>query len=669
MRSGVLAFVVGSFAAGCGGESIRLGSADPTPAPSARGSGWSIRDDVPYPRGAHSAVLDENNDRMIVFGGGANDVWALPLSGPDANVWSQVLARGEHPPAHAYGSTYYSDSAVYDRMGKRLLVLLNPKPASSGEQSNVDLWQLSLGETAEWKRVVTWGPSPGLELQSGKLAIDVEGQRLFAVGGTYERSGVWTLPFGQGATPSWKRIAGTTPEPGAFYDEASLIFDAARQRLVFFSGHSRLGRIWALPLATSSWELLDQGSSASESYGATAVLDPDGDRIVFFGGDVSSGITSYSFSGGTWQSASIPPPYDAAYVGRSGVLDAARGRILYFGGGPEYPSPSRLPDNAVSALALDSLSWSELVPATRHTPMGMTARTLVWDPVRAAVVAYGDARGAQTDLHGLEPSDGWTPVTDVGWTTPSVSNSGGVYDPLGSAIFSFGGSEKNTLARLVWAPGPIWELLDAGPGPIGRSSHVAVYDSVGHRLVVHGGRRRAVYPPTERFDDVWTLPLGGRSRWIRLVPSGTSPGKRSDHVGIYDPKDRRLVIYAQAQSSPTDGPSRQGSWSLSLDDAPRWTELAVTGRSPGDLDEEAAAVYDPEGHRMVVVTFAKDGAARVFALELDSLAWHEFCWSTITPAKTALERSTGNAVLAPDGIFMTVSGGAFRFDLETSYCE
>jgi hypothetical protein len=648
---------------------VRLGGAEPgpEPEPAAAPTGWSIRDDAPYPRTGHSAVLDEVNDRMIVFGGGTNDVWALPLSGPDANVWSQVLATGLHPPVHSYGSSSV-DSAVYDSLGERLLVLLNPKPVSSGPQASIDLWQLSLQGAPEWKRVITAGPSPGSEVQSGRLAIDVEGRRLFAVGGTYEHSGVWSLSLATEPAPRWTRIADTPNEPGAFYDDTSLLFDARRNRLVFFGGHSRLGQIWALSLHNPRWELLDSGNNASESYGVTAVLDPEGDRIVLVGGDLSSGITSFSLSTGEWNVASSPPsPYDD-YEGASGVLDAARGRILYFGGRPAYQNPSRLPNNAVSALALDALSWSELVPATRQTPMGMDSRTLVWDPARAAVVAYGDQSGAQTDLHGLSPSDGWTAVTDVGWTTPPVSNPAGIYDPVASAIVSFGGSQKDTLARLVWAPGPIWELLDAGPGPFGRSSHVAVYDSSEHRLVVHGGNGyyAGLLP---LYDDAWALSLDGSLRWTPLVPSGTSPGHRSGHVGIYDPQAHRLVIYAPAQSSFLYGASREGSWSLSLDGAPEWAELAVTGRSPGELDGQATAIYDPAGHRMIVVTFAKSGAARVFALELDTLAWHEFCWSTITPSKSTQAGGTGNAVLVPDGIFVTVSGGAFRFDLETPYCE
>src|SRR5687767_14476616 len=64
--------------------------------------GWSIRDRTPYPRVGHSAVFDEEGDRMIVFEGGANDTWELPLSGLNANVWRELIAAGDHPPPHGY---------------------------------------------------------------------------------------------------------------------------------------------------------------------------------------------------------------------------------------------------------------------------------------------------------------------------------------------------------------------------------------------------------------------------------------------------------------------------------------------------------------------------------------------------------------------------------------
>src|SRR5947209_8461216 len=64
----------------------------------ALGSGWQLRDKVPYPRSGDVSVLDAANDRMIVFGGTANDTWALPLSGPHEGTWEPIATAGPRPP-------------------------------------------------------------------------------------------------------------------------------------------------------------------------------------------------------------------------------------------------------------------------------------------------------------------------------------------------------------------------------------------------------------------------------------------------------------------------------------------------------------------------------------------------------------------------------------------
>ncbi|HEX7668241.1 MAG TPA: hypothetical protein VF395_01590 [Polyangiaceae bacterium] len=186
--------------AACSSTDGRLGrdtppaSAEVVPAP--RTGGWSLRDDVPYARLGQTAVLDEENDRMIVFGGGANDVWALPLSGPSAREWTQLFPEGQYPAAHTTGSLLFGDSAVYDPVGRRMLLLPTGRPVTGGEVDEVRLFELSLTNAPRWKELLIAGPSPGAEIQSGRLALDVRGRRLFAAGGTYQKGGVWSLSLG-----------------------------------------------------------------------------------------------------------------------------------------------------------------------------------------------------------------------------------------------------------------------------------------------------------------------------------------------------------------------------------------------------------------------------------------------------------------------------------------
>lgn len=629
---------------------------DPPPT----GSGWTIRDDTPYARIGHSAVLDEAGDRMVVFGGGANDTWVLPLSGPHENEWSQLLVTGEHPPVHTYGGSLYADSAVYDPARERMIVLLNATPATAQSTPGAELWELSLSGTPAWRRLVTEGPSPGAELQSGRIVLDRDGDRLFAVGGALDDAGVWTLSLDD--PPTWSRLADTPDEPmGAFYADASLAFDAKRQQLLFFGGHPRLGRIHSLSLEDGQWTVLDEGTGASDSYGVGTTLDAAGDRLVLFGGDINSGIALFSLETHEWTQVALGT-LSASHRAASVVTDPSRGRVLAFSG-----VVNQEVDNTTWAFSLGDLQLSELVPPTRKADFNMGQRAAVWDPTRAAVIVFGDYQGGDTWSHGLAPGDTW--VTLPAGTTPSVSFFPAVHDPAGDAIIAFGGYqyvESSAVVRLASSPGAEWETVPVAAGPAPRSQHAAILDAAGARLIIHGGWNDSSYPPTKILGDVWALSLDGSPSWTELAPEGKGPTARSRHTAIYDPDARRMVLYGGADY---EGTSFTETWTLSLDDTPEWTLLAPTGTGPGPVTH-ASAVHDPEGKRMILVDLVREGA-RVFALDLDGPPeWHRFCWNSLTPAESwDFPGSAPDIVLAPDGLFVTLSGGAFRFDLATSYCE
>jgi hypothetical protein len=74
---------------------------------------------------------------------------------------------------------------------------------------------------------------------------------------------------------------------------------------------------------------------------------------------------------------------------------------------------------------------------------------------------------------------------------------------------------------------------------------------------------------------------------------------------------------------------------------------------------------------LLVLRYSQVGGAQLFALDLRGPPlWHEFCSPGITPAATIdVEGSASGLVLVPDGLFLSLGGGAFRFDLDTPYSE
>jgi hypothetical protein len=305
------------------------------------------------------------------------------------------------------------------------------------------------------------------------------------------------------------------------------------------------------------------------------------------------------------------------------------------------------------------------VVQTRLNDLSITAPNLAWDPVRAQVVAFGDFG---TRLRGLGADD---------WRLLSIDTIGSelaapIYDSAGQAVVSFGSYSAIGVLdplRLASKAGSAWEQMDAGAGPAARSSHVGIYDEAHHRMIIHGGVAHIDGGYVE-LGDVWALTLDGAPTWVPLEPEGPSPHARSGHVGIYDPEGRRMIVYGGSSVQDSLG-LYTDLWSLSLDDAPHWTELAASGTSPGALGDlgRPSAAYDPAHRRMIVLAFSGLGAARVFALELDdALTWHEFCSPGITPSANG-DVGSANTVLASDGLFFSTGGAPFRFNLETPYCD
>ena len=590
-------------------------------------------------------ILDEANDRLVLFGGSANDTWSLPLSGPNANVWSELSVEGEHPPAH---SLLAPDSVVYDPVGRRMLVVIDSYSPSAG-----DVWQLSLGDVPKWTRLAA-GPAPAFRWSSATL--DAVGQRLFVIGSQENDEQLWSLGIGDGST--WTRWPYFPPGNGRFNPVSSpgacLVYDVARGRLIVIGifDADGPGAIWALSTETQTWSML---APPSREFDATVVYDPSNDRLVTLGGvfEPPMQIATLSLATGEWATSNAP----GGTTYQTAVLDAKRGRILGYGA---YELAVDNDSNALSALALDTLTSSEVAHGTGDA-REFSESTLVWDPMRSSVVGYGGT----TVIRRPNGSKGWKGI-QVG-ANPSPRWPAVVYDTAHQAIISVLG-QGGRLVRLLSRAGAQWEVLGSGPPTADRYWHAAVYDAAHDRVVVYGGS-----DGTQALGDVWAHPPDRSGAWVELHPSGPSPGARFGQVAIYDPEGRRMLVYGGSANYayPNDTPYRD-AWSLSLDDPPRWTELTVSGTPPGALGVGASAAYD-EGHRrMIVVTFApfgsyeQDAAAQVYALELsgDLPSWHRFCSPGITPGTTS-----ANVVLTSDGLFLSQEGSAFRFGLETPYCD
>ena len=272
--------------------------------PLAGGGGWTdlspaAGPPAPSPRVGCTAILDNLNNRMIVFGGspvpGENEVWALNLS--PVPYWELLLpgSISFSAPAPRFGHT-----AVYDPPNQRMIVF----GGNNGGQTLNDTWALSLpsGAGATWSLLTAFGSAPPPPRENHAAVYDSVGARMIVFGGidndlfwdgSVNSNGCWTLALPPGGGPtSWSALATSGPRP-SHRERHSLIYDSVNERLIVFGGlddtfPSPRGDVWTLGLTgTPAWsQAFPLGAfPPSPRVSHTAIHDPYYGRMILFGGD------------------------------------------------------------------------------------------------------------------------------------------------------------------------------------------------------------------------------------------------------------------------------------------------------------------------------------------------------------------------------------------------
>jgi hypothetical protein len=281
----------------------------------------------PLGRHDHTAVYDQRNNRMIVFGGHtsndifAADVWvlrnanglavgetifgqgevstgALLRSARTAPSWVQLNPTGRPPVPREW------HTAVYDASSNRMVVFGGTRGA--GNTLN-DVWVLrnanGLGESPVWEELHPTGEPPNARV--GHTAIyDSASNRMVVFGGGSNGflppffNDVWVLDHanGLGGDPAWVQLNPIATPPSEREDHTA-IYDAARNQMVVFGGWRNVSfpgfyfnDVWILKNANglgsaSEWrQLTPAGTPPSARELATAVYDPASNRMIVFGG-------------------------------------------------------------------------------------------------------------------------------------------------------------------------------------------------------------------------------------------------------------------------------------------------------------------------------------------------------------------------------------------------
>jgi hypothetical protein len=174
----------------------------------------------------------------------------------------------------------------------------------------------------------------------------------------------------------------------------------------------------------------------------------------------------------------------------------------------------------------------------------------------------------------------WSQLIAAGPVPLARANHSAIYDPAGDRMLVFGGmGATGGLRSDTWVlrfdPAPVWEVLNVN-APEARSGHVAIHDPVRQRMLVFGGVDVAGAPR----QDLWELSLGGDPAWpawSEVEWLGVPPPGRAYHTSAYDAMRARAYIFGGYDGM---SPYRNDLWELDLASKPTWRLASVTGALP-----------------------------------------------------------------------------------------
>ncbi len=583
----------------------------------------------PSARVEAAAVYDGARDRMLVIGGRdstgpLDDVWALSLQG--RMKWQRLRPAGTSPGARS------NHTATLDPEHDRILVFGGQR--GYFEFLEPDVWQLTLGPTLAWSRLTVTGPRPSARAyHSAVYAPDLHA--VVVLGGLglvdmgwgmwveHDSTDVWLLSTGGAAewTNLTPRISGA---PMCGFHAHAAAYDAARSRMLVVDGESwwkwwagggcpmERSSTWSLSLRDLEWSALPPGS-VEPGRRACATTVPDGDGgVILFGGEDSM-LDSWGQHCDVWRLrldeaptwslvVAAAPPSPGRADGQSAIYDPLRDRVLLLERGTLW-----------SRSTAGDEGWV-MLPTTGEAPPLDPEHVVVYDSKRDRLVVHGGMLDPWTQEDRvwaltLTPPMTWS-LIEVAGDAPSRSDAAAIYDPVRDRLIVYGGwsySENPWVRGDVWALNlgglPAWERIAPDRGwSSSRACASAIYDPARDRMVVFGGG----VPGGDSWsvhNDVWALPLAGESTWVQLAAdvwqSSSAPERRALQGAVYDEiSDRMVIVGGFEPGAFADGPWND-AWSFDLSSL-QWTRLAPL-EGPAPVWSAPLVARDTRRHATVVM--------------------------------------------------------------------
>lgn len=214
----------------------------------------------------------------------------------------------------------------------------------------------------------------------------------------------------------------------------------------------------------------------------------------------------------------------------------------------------------------------------RPLPFPRSSQRVVYHEERGSLILFGGGFAQAVRADGVlweKAEEGWRAVG--GDFRAGSGEPGMCYDPLRSTVVIFGGwggASATTLRAETWewaGQGEALALVDtAGPSP--RAGHAFLWDPVGERCLLFGGRG-----DDGLLGDTWAWDGEG---WKELAVPGPAP--RWFFGSATDPESRRLLLFGGGSSGGDLG----DTWAW---DGAAWERLADEGPVPRSMAKMAFA--------------------------------------------------------------------------------
>lgn len=278
-------------------------------------------------------------------------------------------------------------------------------------------------------------------------------------------------------------------------------------------------------------------------------------------------VTGGMDAGSTMDAGMTCQPSTEAPTGRSdlgGVYDPMSGELAVFGGDPGVAVNCQSMPGFSEETWLYNPTCNTWRLSSEQGPSPRNRHATAYDSMRRRMIVFGGrwrmgSSGNYTtynDTHALQfgvagaPGHSWQELQTLGTRPPALSNSAGVYDPMGDRFIIFGGNTSNNggtfapngkVYALAFSNNTWSELVPTSGTIPARLFHAVALDAKRNRLVVFGGGdENAFLGPF--FNDVFTFDLATRV-WAPLTLTGTPPVARIRPAMVADAARDRLLVF------------------------------------------------------------------------------------------------------------------------------